>query len=147
MDKADVIAVMEKFGFINGRVTTTGESTFQVGYWDYPKKNKEGERMVVEVNLCYNDNGKHSLPVLWYKHGYTDRLILNYWSVRTYIYDKEDRCYGRYDFVKKSEDGKRYVIDFDWHFEATVENLEKLLTELLRRFESGEKKTLNAKTS
>ena len=43
-------------------------------------------------------------------------------------------CYGRYGFTKTSEDGLRPVIDFDWIFEATAENLEKLVKEMLRRF-------------
>lgn len=133
MKKEEVINVMSKFGFVNGRVTTTGE-TYQIGYWDYPKKNKKDERLVLEVNCCYNDKSPHSLPVLWYKNGWTDRLILDYWSVRPYVYDKDGNCFGKYDFVKPSEDGKRHVIDFDWIFEATTENLEKLVKEMLRRF-------------
>lgn len=133
MKKDEVISVMSKFGFCNERITTTGE-TFQVGFWDYPTLNKKGERLVLEVCCCYNENSPHSLPVLWYKNGWTDRLILNYLNVRPYIYDKDGNCYGRYDFVKLSADGKRQVIDFDWLFEATTENLEKLIKEILRRF-------------
>ena len=133
MEKEQVISVMEKFGFVNGRVTTTGE-TFQIGYWEYPTRNKKGERLVIEVNCCYNTKTKRSLPVLWFKNGWTDKLILNYWSVRHYVYDKDGNCYGKYDFVKLSEDGKSRVIDFDWIFEATTENLEKLVKESLRRF-------------
>ena len=133
MKKEEVIDVMSKYGFINGRVTTTGE-TFQIGYWDYPTLNKKEERLVLEVNCCYNEKSPNCLPVLWYKNGWTDRLILNYWSVRPYVYEKNGDCYGRYDFVKPSEDGKRRVIDFDWLLEATTENLEKLVVEMLRRF-------------
>lgn len=133
MKKEEVEKVMEKFGFINGRVTTTGD-TFQIGYWEYPNRNKKDERLVIEVNSCYNEKSPHCLPVLWYKDELTKELILNYWSVRHYVYDKDGNCYGKYDYVKNSEDGKRYVIDFDWHFENTIENLEKLITESLRRF-------------
>ena len=133
MRKEEVEKVMEKFGFINGRVTTTGE-TFQIGYWEYPKRNKKDERLVIEVNSCYNAESPHCLPVLWHKAGYTKELILNYWSIRHFVYDKDENCYGAYDYVKPSEDGKRRVVDFDWHFENTIENLEKLITESLRRF-------------
>lgn len=133
MRKEEVEKVMEKYGFINERVTTTGE-TFQIGYWDYPTLNKKGERLVLEVDFCYNEESPHCLPVLWYKNGWTERLILNYWNVRPYVYDKDGGCYGRYDFTKPSDDGLRRVIDFDWLFEATTENLEKLVKEMLRRF-------------
>ena len=133
MKKEEVISVMSKYGFVNGRVTTTGE-TFQIGYWEYPKRNKEDERLVIEVCSCYNEKSPNCLPVLWYKNGWTKELILNYWSVRHYVYDKDGNCYGKYDFTKTSDDGLRQVIDFDWIFENTIENLEKLINESLRRF-------------
>ena len=133
MRKEEVEKVMEKFGFVNGRVTTTGE-TYQIGYWEYPERNKKGERLVIEVNSCYNVKSPNCLPVLWYKNGWTDRLILNYWSIRHYVYDKDGNCFGKYDFVKKSWDGRRYVIDFDWVMENTIENLEKIIAESVRRF-------------
>lgn len=133
MKREEVERVMEKFGFINGRVTTTGE-TYQIGYWVYPKRNKKDERLGIEVNSCYNTENPHSLPVLWHKNGWTKELILNYWHIRHYVYDKDGNCYGKYDYVKNSEDGKRYVIDFDWVMENTIENLEKLIAESLRRF-------------
>lgn len=133
MKKEEVIDVMSKFGFVNERITTTGE-TFQIGYWDYPKLNKKGESLTVEVNSCYNEKSPRCLPVLWHKNGWTDRLILNYWSVRSYVHDQDGNCYGRYDFIKLSDDGKRRVIDFDWILENTTENLEKMIAEMLRRF-------------
>ena len=40
MTKKEVINVMSKFDFTNERITTTGD-TFQVGFWDYAKKNKK----------------------------------------------------------------------------------------------------------
>jgi hypothetical protein len=133
MRKEEVIDVMSKFGFVNEHVTTTGE-TFQIGYWEYPKQNKKGESLTVEVNSCYNEKSPRCLPVLWYKNGWTDRLILNYWSVRSYVHDPDGNCYGRYDFTKLSDDGKSRVIDFDWILENTIENLEKMVAEMLRRF-------------
>ena len=133
MRKEDVMDVMSKYGFVAENIVTNGEK-FQIGYWSYPTLNKKEERLVVDVNCCYNEKSPHCLPVLWYKIGWTDRLILNYWSIGTYVYDKNGECYRRYDFSKPSMDGKRREIDFDWIFEATTENLEKLIIELLRRF-------------
>ena len=133
MKKEEVIGVMSKFGFVNERVTTTGE-TYQVGYWDYPSKNKKGESLTLEVMACYNEKSPHCLPVIWHKNGWTDRLILNYWSIHTYVHDAEGSCWKKYDLTKLSEDGKRRVIDFDWLLENTIENLEKMVAEILRRF-------------
>jgi hypothetical protein len=133
MKKEEVCSVMSKFGFTNERVTTTGE-TFQIGYWEYPQTNRGGERLALSVSCCYNTKSPHCLPVLWYKAGYTDRVILDYFCVDTAVYDKDGFCYRKYDFSKLSEDGKRRVVDFDWVLELSKENLEKLIREVLRRF-------------
>ena len=133
MRKEEVIEVMSKYGFKEENIVTTGE-TFQIGYWKYPSKNKKGESITLEVDYCHNVKSPRCLPVLWHKAGYTDRLILNYWSIGTYVRDAEGSCWRKYDFTKLSEDGKRRVIDFDWILEPTVENLEKMVTEVLRRF-------------
>lgn len=133
MTKKEVINVMSKFDFTNERITTTGD-TFQIGYWDYAKKNKKGERLTISINCCYNEKSEHCLPMLWYRAGYTDRLILNYLSLDTYVYLPNGECCRRYDFTKESEDGKRLTIDFDWVLEQSEENLEKMVKEILRRF-------------
>lgn len=114
----------------------------------YKNKNHKGETMTVELNRCEPDNSsKKSLPNLWKKHGYMDRVLESYWILSVYIYD-EDGCWGRYNPQTKPYtryDGKgkcvesRYVLDFDWVFEATQENAMKLLNKVERRFLKGEK--------
>lgn len=100
--------------------------------------NIKGETLVIELVECTNSGGKNSLPYLWEKHGYTDRVLETYLSIHTYCTDSEGNCYNRYNpQLKLSEDGKRYVINFDWMFENTEENKQRLINECIRLFESA----------
>jgi len=74
--------------------------------------NTKGETLVIEMHECTNPGGKDSLPYLWKKHGYIDRVLETYLSIHTYCTDSEGNCYSRYNPQSKlSEDGKRYVIN------------------------------------
>lgn len=100
--------------------------------------NKKKETLIIELSECINPGGKNSLPYLWYKAGYTNRVLDSYLCIRTYCRDSEGNCYGRYNpQTKRSEDGKRSIINFDWMFENTEENKQKLINETIRLFESA----------
>lgn len=102
--------------------------------YTFDGKNAKGESVLVELIACENPGGKNALPVLWKKRGFIDRVLNTYWCVNTYVTDKDGNCWGRYNPTsKRSEDGKRSVLDFAWMFEATQENAEKLLNEIYRR--------------
>ena len=69
-------------------------------------------------------------------------MLETYWSVEVYVTDTEGTCWGRYNpQTKLSEDKKRLVINFDWMFEATEENKEKILNEVYRLFSTATGKT------
>ena len=100
--------------------------------------NEKGEKLLIELSECKNPGGKNSLPVLWKKHGCIDRVLETYICINTYVTDTEGNCFGRYNpQTKISEDGKRHVINFDWMFENTEENKQKLINECIRIFESA----------
>lgn len=100
--------------------------------------NKKDETLMIELIECTNSGGKNSLPYLWYKAGYTDRILDTYLSIDTSCTDSEGNCYHRYNpQTKRSDDGKRNVINFDWMFENTEENKQKLINETIRLFESA----------
>lgn len=106
-------------------------------FYTFAEPNTKGETLVIELSKCTNWGGSNALPVLWKKHGYIDRVLETYWSISTYVRDTEGNCYGRYNPQSKlSEDGKRAVINFDWMFEATEDNKEKLLDEVVKIFYS-----------
>ena len=82
---------------------------------------------------CEDSSFKNSLPKLWSKGGYINRVLETYWSIETYVKDTEGNSYGIYNPQHKlSEDGRRMVIDFNWMFEATEENKEKLINEVYK---------------
>lgn len=100
--------------------------------------NKKDETLTIELSECTNPGGKNSLPYLWNKAGYTEKLLDTYLCLHTYCKDSEGNCYDRYNpQTKRSNDGKRNVINFEWMFENTEENKRKLINEAIRLFESA----------
>ena len=100
--------------------------------------NEKGETLLIELSECENPGGKNALPVLWKKSGFIDRVLDTYICIHTHVTDTEGNCFSRYNPQNKlSEDGKRYVINFDWMFENTEENKQKLIDECIRIFESA----------
>ena len=95
-------------------------------FYHFEDKTKNGETLTVEVSKATNPGGKNSLPYLWYKHGYIDRVLEDYWCITTYAED-ETGSYGRYNpTIKNSK------INFEWMFEATEETLKLILDEIIR---------------
>lgn len=110
-------------------------------WYTFTEANGKGETLVVEVIPCHAE-GKRSLPELWHKAGYTDRVMNDYLCVHTYVDDTEGNCYGRYNVTTKlSDDGKRNVIDFDWLLEPTDENINKIIKTIYLQFMSAKGKT------
>ena len=99
-------------------------------------KNAKQETMVIEIVHCNNPGGNNSLPYLWYKKGWTNKVMETYIGCNTYVYDSEGGCYGGYNVTEKY-DGKRNVINFDWLLEDTEENRKKIIEACIELFESA----------
>lgn len=117
----------------------------------FTEQNKNGETIEFSIERCgdwHNPKDKHALPYLWKKNGYINRVLPNYWHVSTYATDKNGNCYGVYNPQEKQihrtyqeYTGKTYktveqtrnVIDFDFMFEATEENKQKIIAEIEKR--------------
>lgn len=99
-------------------------------------ENAKKETMIIEIIPCKNTGGSNSLPNLWHKNGYTDKVMETYICCSTYVTDSEGSCRGAYDPTSKY-DGKRNVINFDWLLEDTEENRQKIINECIRLFESA----------
>lgn len=115
-------------------------------FYKFMEPNSKGETLTIELSKCRNTGGTNSLPYLWKKKGYTNRILTTYWSISTYVRDTEGACYGRYNPQTKvevnPETGNPHpVINFDWMFEATEENKQKLIDEVYRLFSSATGKT------
>ncbi len=98
-------------------------------FYTFTEPNAKGEKVVIEFCKCTNPGGNNAIPVLWEKHGYIDRVLETYWSIQTYVTDTEGRSFMRYNPQVKSG---TYKTDFNWMFEATEENKEKLIDEIYR---------------
>ena len=107
-------------------------------------KNVKQETMTIELIHCENPGGNNSLPYLWHKEGWTDKVMETYISCNTYVHDSEGGCYGRYNVTEKYN-GKRNVINFDWLLEDTEENRKKIIEACIKLFESATGKSATEK--
>lgn len=120
-------------------------------FYYFTEPNAKGETLTIELTKCEDEpNWKNSNSKRWKKNGYTDRVLETYWSISTYIRDTEGNCYGRYNPQHTTEynpetDSIRPVINFEWMFEATEENKEKLIDEVYRLFSTAQGKTATEK--
>lgn len=110
-------------------------------FYELNETNKNGEKINVEIMEIFPDNtSKNSLPNLWLKHGYTNKLYNSYLCIDCYVTDKDGNCWERYNpTIKLSDDEKRHVINFDWLLEVNEENKEKILNEIYKKFIGGVK--------
>ena len=109
-------------------------------------KNAKQETLTIEIVHCEHPGGKNSLPYLWYKNGWTDKVMETYISCHTYVHDSEGSCFGIYNpTTKSSDDGKRSVINFDWLLEDTEENRKQIIEACIELFESATGKSATEK--
>lgn len=102
-------------------------------WYTFNQPNNKGETMQVELTHC-EGYGENSLPYIWFKKGWTDRQINKYLHCKTYV-ETDKGCFGLYNpQVKRSDDGKRLVNNFEWILEDTAENTELLINEIKKRF-------------
>lgn len=121
----------------------TIEKTEGSATWIYvTEQNEKKEKMAIELLECTSDGSKNSLAYLWYKAGYTNKIMKKYLSINTYCTDSEGSCTGIYNPQTKWDNEKnRNVINFDWLLENTEENKQKLIDEVIRLFGSAKGKS------
>lgn len=93
---------------------------------------REDKEFCIEVNFC-EAKEKNSIPELWYKAGYTDKILNRYICMTTYCTDKNDNCTGHFN----PQTNNRHKIDFDYMLESTEENLNKLIDASVRMYEKN----------
>lgn len=93
--------------------------------YHFNDRNSKGERIEVEFTKY-----KGHFINLWYKKGFIKEPLENYWNIMVYVYDKEGNCYGRYNPQILPHGTK---INFDWVLEATEENKDLILHEIIKR--------------
>lgn len=129
---------MEKEKVMNFKISKMCDTRY---FLEYKGKNKNGEKLTVEVSFINFDNLEgNSLPALWKRNGYTKELVTNYIAIDTFVIDKDGDYWGWYNPCHKlSDDKKRMVLNFDYMFSISEDNLKKLLKEIEKRFLGGVK--------
>lgn len=96
--------------------------------------NEMKEEITIEVTkVTCNLKSKYCLMNVWKKEGYIKKALPTWWSIHTYVTDKNG-CWGKYNpQTRRSEDGRRNVINFDYVLEATEENKILLINEVIKR--------------
>nr|DAL10993.1 MAG TPA_asm: hypothetical protein [Bacteriophage sp.] len=107
----------------------TGGRGFRIRY-TFEDKTPKGERLVVDLVKCENPGGARSLPNLWEKHGYIDRILNTWVGVNVYVTSEDGTCRGDYN---PQESGIGHKINFDWILEDTKENRARIIAEICRR--------------
>ncbi len=95
--------------------------------YTFSEVNGKSEKIVIELLECTNSKSKKSLPCLWVKHGFIDRILDTYLCVNTYVTDKNGNCAMQYNPQIKA--GK---INFEWMFEVSEDNKQRLIDEIFR---------------
>lgn len=93
--------------------------------YTFEEKNHKGEKIQVEF---IKSSG--SLAQIWFEKGYTDKLLDTYWSVDVFATQENGLCLGKYNPTIKRN---TYKLNFKWVLEATEENKQKILNEIIKR--------------
>lgn len=113
---------------IDGHEYTIEKMTKTREFYHFNDRNSKGERIEIEFTKIENDHKKHLIN-MWYKNGFIKEKLKSYWHVAVYVYDKEGNCCGKYN--PQISSGTK--INFDWIIEATKENKERILNEIIKR--------------
>lgn len=96
-------------------------------FYTFDERTPKGELLQVGFWKVVNDHKGHLIN-LWYKKGWLKEPVKSYWSIDVYVTDQKGECHDRYNPTVT----KDHKVNFDWVIEATEENKEKLLDEIVR---------------
>ena len=98
-------------------------------WYSFEEKNARGEEILAELISCTRDPGPRSLPVLWKKHGYIDRVLDAWVGVNVYVTSEDGNCRGDYN---PQDSGFNNKLNFAWVLEDTPENRGRIIAEICR---------------
>ena len=98
------------------------------------EKNGLNESLILQINEVYPLKTENSLPVLWKKYGYTDKILDNYLILDVCVIDENGYEYHKYNpQIAKKSDGNR-SINFDYMLEVSEANMYKLIDNVYNLF-------------
>ena len=90
----------------------------------------DGGVLTIDVTTCEYDRSANGLMTLWVRYGFVPGHIERAIWAQTYLQTKDGQLTDMFN-PQVTDDGK---IDFAWLLEATPENEERLIGEILRRY-------------
>lgn len=108
----------------------TGGDGYRVRY-TFEDKTPRGENIIVDLSRCENSGSVYSLPNLWKKYGYINKVLDTWIGVNVFVTDKAGNCRRDYDPTIILDKGPQ--INFAWTLEDTPENRDRILAEICRR--------------
>jgi hypothetical protein len=123
----------ERLGSINGHEYSAKEQyPLEKGneLITFKDETKKGERVMVDICRVENDGSESNIINIWYRNKTIKERLASYWHITVYATDQNGFTWGRYNPQLKPGGTK---INFDYVYEATEENKNKLLEEISRR--------------
>jgi len=104
------------------------------------EKNDFNESLILQINEVYPLKTENSLPNLWKKYGFTDKILDSYYILDVCVIDENGYEYHKYNpQIAKNEDGNR-EINFDYMLEVSEANMYKLIESVYNLFINNKKK-------
>lgn len=131
--------VIELLSNIDG-VKEVDEMAKNRRWFIYVEPNEDDLEFLIELTFCYPDNeSQYRLPNLWYKHGFIDRVLENYFGIDTYL-TTEKGCFGGVNPTEINL-GNRSVVNFENTLEITEENVKKIIEMTIEEYKASGKKS------
>lgn len=106
----------------------------------YVEPNEDDLEFLIELTFCFPDNkSQNSLPNLWYKHGFIDRVLENYFGIDTYL-TNEKGCFGGVNPTEINL-GNRGIVNFENMLEITESNIKKIIEMTIKEYRASGKKS------
>ncbi|MDK7377536.1 hypothetical protein QP531_06850 [Peptoniphilus harei] len=131
--------VIELLSNIDG-VKEVDEMAKNRRWFIYVEPNDNDLEFLIELTFCYPDNkSQNSLPNLWYKNGFIDRVLENYFGIDTYL-TTEKGCFGGVNPTEINL-GNRSVVNFENTLEITESNIKKIIEMTINEYKASGKKS------
>lgn len=106
----------------------------------YVEPNKDDLEFLIELTFLFpNNKSQYSLPNFWYKHGFIDRVLENYFCIDTYLTTEKD-CFS---WVNPTEInlGNRRIFNFENMLEISESNIKKIIEMTIKEYRARGKKS------
>lgn len=101
-------------------------------YFIFIRPLRDDEEFTIEVGFC-KALGRNSLPYLWHKFGYTDKVLDDYIIINTYCTSKDGFCTNYHN----PQINDMHKINFNYLLETNEENLKILVDKAIEMYKKN----------